>query len=101
MKKIIIISLVCGFICACGGSYFNSNVKTKFPEGLELYLTKCSGCHRLHDRKEFTAEKWSEIMFFMQKKSKASNEQIGKIYNFLTEIDSIGQGNQAKILSEN
>jgi len=40
-------------------------------------------------------------MFFMQKKSKASNEQIGKIYNFLTEIDSIGQGNQAKILSEN
>ncbi|MGA7836377.1 MAG: hypothetical protein WB996_00285 [Ignavibacteriaceae bacterium] len=101
MKKIIFISLICGFLGACGGSYFNSNIKTKYPAGLKLYLSKCSGCHRLYERKEYTPEKWSEIMFRMQKKSNASDEQIDKIYNFLTERDSVGQENKTKTLSEN
>ena len=88
MNKIIIASLLCGYFAACGGSYF-TNVATKYPEGLELYVSKCSGCHQLHKRNEFTAAKWDSILVPMQKKSKTSDEQIEKISNFLAEGDSI------------
>jgi len=88
LKKIIIASLLCGYFAACSESYF-ANVETTYPEGRELYISKCGGCHRLHKRNEFTAAKWDSILVSMQKKSKTSNEQIKRIFNFLVEGDSI------------
>ena len=93
--------LICGFFSSCAGSYFNSNVETKYPGGLDLYLSKCGGCHRLHERNEFTGQKWDKILTRMQKKSKISDEQTEKILKFLTEVDTIKSGNPAKILSGN
>lgn len=100
MKKIIISSLFCGFIAACGGSYFDNNIPTKYPEGLELYVSKCGGCHRLYNRDEFPAEKWGMILIPMQKKSRTSDEEVDKIFDFLTERDSALSG-PVKILSGN
>lgn len=89
MKKTVFISLICAFIGACGGSYFDAGVATKYPEGLELYLSKCGGCHRLHQRNEYSDEKWSEIIFRMQKKARTSDRESDEIYRFLTETDSV------------
>ncbi|HKI79491.1 MAG TPA: hypothetical protein VKA26_13195 [Ignavibacteriaceae bacterium] len=88
MKNIIFISLVTLFIGSCSSSYFDSNIKTNYPEGLELYKSKCSGCHRLHLRNEFSASGWASVLIPMQKKAKINDEQRKKIYQFLTERDS-------------
>ena len=88
MKRIIFISLTLGFFSACNTSYIEENVPTKFPEGKALYMSKCSGCHRLHQRNEYTVTQWDSILVPMQKKSKINNEQKKQIRLFLTETYS-------------
>ena len=41
--------------------------------GLNLYKTKCNGCHGLHRPNEFTREKWEKILPEMLMKAKLSD----------------------------
>lgn len=60
---------------------------TKFPSGQKLYLSKCSGCHRIFDRLEYSPEKWDSILVTMRSKAKTTSEQEQEILLFLKERD--------------
>lgn len=78
------------FFNACQASYFEENVATKFPEGKTLYMSKCSGCHRLHERLEYSVAEWDSILIPMQRKSKINDKQKKQIRLYLTEVYSRG-----------
>jgi hypothetical protein len=52
--------------------------------GYKIYVTNCSACHRLHDPKEFTADKWKIILLEMFLKAKMTDDtQKQLVTNFL------------------
>ncbi len=52
--------------------------------GYKIYRTSCSGCHRLHDPKEYTANEWKHILSEMFTKAKlAEDKQKELVSNFL------------------
>jgi len=52
--------------------------------GYKIYVMNCSACHRLHDPKEFTADKWKTILLEMFSKAKITDEkQKQLVTNFL------------------
>ncbi|MCX8057269.1 MAG: hypothetical protein N3F03_06670 [Ignavibacteria bacterium] len=83
MKFLIVIFLFSIFI-GCSTKTIKST-NTKFPSGQKLYLSKCSGCHRLYDRLEYTPHQWDSIMVVMRVKAKTNPEQEIEILNYLKE----------------
>ena len=76
----------------CSGSSSGSglsneidNQLTKFPEGRELYLSKCTSCHRAYEREMFTADKWKAALEEMTVKAKLNDEEKTLILNYLSE----------------
>jgi cytochrome c5 len=56
----------------------------ELAEGKSLYENNCAHCHKLYDRKDFTAEQWTPIVQRMQKQANLDDLTTQKIYNYLT-----------------
>ena len=56
----------------------------ELAEGKSLYENNCAHCHKLYDRKDFTAEEWTPIVQRMQKQANLDDLTTQKIYNYLT-----------------
>ena len=56
----------------------------ELAEGKNLYENNCAKCHKLYDRKDFSAEEWTPIVIRMQKNAKIQDAEREKIYNYLT-----------------
>jgi hypothetical protein len=86
----IILLMLSGFLCfiaACGAGYVvNMNERTDFPEGRELFVSKCNACHQLYNPNQHTKVEWDSILVPMKKKAKISVEQKNEIYNWILEI---------------
>ena len=74
----IVFSLVLLFIAGCAATIIYSS------KGEELYYNKCSGCHRLHSKTEFTIEKWESEIDEMSKKAKLNEDEKRMIIEYLT-----------------
>jgi len=61
------------------------NSKTDYPEGRNLFISKCGGCHQLFNPNLYSKVEWSKIMMEMQKKSKINDQQKNAIYNWILE----------------
>lgn len=61
------------------------NAKTDYPEGRNLYISKCGGCHQLFDPNSHTELEWNKIIINMQKKSKINDQQKIYIYDWILE----------------
>ncbi|HVO72542.1 MAG TPA: hypothetical protein VMT35_00850 [Ignavibacteriaceae bacterium] len=88
---LILIFFLC-LIAACSQSYIvNMGQKTNYPEGRELFVSKCGGCHQLYNPNQFTPAVWDSMLYLMKKKAKISDEQKNEIYSWIIEIkDSTG-----------
>jgi len=91
-KIITVIALLAIVLYSCGGSKsVPAAVETvkkveltpALAEGKGLYENNCAKCHKLYDPAEFTAEKWTGILKWMQPKAKITDEQRTSIYNYL------------------
>lgn len=47
--------------------------------GYKVYTTKCSGCHALHNPKEYSATQWKPILSEMLAKAKMNDEREKKL----------------------
>lgn len=83
MIRYLFFGLMIFVLSSCSSSFERRD--TKFPEGQKLYISKCSGCHRLYDPREFTHSQWDTILFSMRKKAKTSPEEEAEILKFLKE----------------
>jgi hypothetical protein len=91
----IFIFLLIIYSCSQGYSV-NMEDKTKYPEGRNLYLSKCGGCHQLSDPSNHTKLEWDKIMITMQQKSKINDEQKNEIINWLIETQQSVENVEAK-----
>ncbi|MGE5457405.1 MAG: hypothetical protein ACM3RX_03540 [Methanococcaceae archaeon] len=73
------------FYNGCSSSVIDMNSKTEFPQGRNLYVSKCSGCHRLFNPEKFDSLGWSSALLKMQPKAKITDIQKNEILLFLTE----------------
>jgi len=74
----------------------NTNVITKYPEGRDLYMSKCGGCHQLFDPNNYSKGEWSKIMVAMQEKSKINDQQKNEIYNWILETKKAKENIEGK-----
>lgn len=79
---------IMGFIVAlilfgCSNPAFKHD--TKFPEGQNLYFSKCGGCHKIYDRDNYTPQQWKKIMKDMTARSKLKDNEMKSILEFLQE----------------
>ena len=71
---------------ACSGTNnINSREITKFPEGRNLYVSKCTSCHKAYERELHSSAEWDKILNDMGKKAKLSSDEKGRILNYLSE----------------
>ena len=83
-KALIIVFLITIFSCS-QGYIVNTNAKTDYLEGRNLFMSKCGGCHQLFDPKSYSESEWNKIMMEMQKKSKIDDQQKNEIFNWILE----------------
>ena len=96
---IILIFVLC-LIAACSQSYIvNMNENTKFPEGRELFASKCGGCHKLYNPDQFTSAEWDSLLFLMKRKAKIVEEQKNEIYKWINEVKENNAGH-LKLISK-
>lgn len=56
----------------------------ELQRGYKIYSINCSGCHRLHNPKEYSASQWKPILVEMFTKAKLSDDQQKQlVINFL------------------
>jgi len=86
LNKIALIITFLITIFSCGQGYIvNINSETDYPEGRNLFISKCGGCHQLFDPNSYSEVNWHKIMMEMQKKSKINDQQKNEIYNWILE----------------
>ena len=90
----LIIILFITFYSCSQGNIVNTSIQTNYPEGRDLYISKCGGCHQLFDPNIYTKGDWNKIMIAMQEKSKIDNQQKKEILNWIFET-------QQSIVDEN
>ena len=61
----------------------------RHEEAKQLYLMKCSKCHRLYDPEEYEDSHWSDWMIKMKKKAHLNDEQYDKIVRY---VESLRKG---------
>lgn len=49
----------------------------------KLYRAKCSGCHRLHPKQEFSGDEWGRKLPEMARRAKLNPEQLATIAKYL------------------
>jgi cytochrome c5 len=91
-KIITVIALLAIVLYSCGGSKSapaavetvkKNELSPALAEGKGLYENNCAKCHKLYDPADYTAEKWTGILKWMQPKAKITDEQRTSIYNYL------------------
>lgn len=93
IEKLLIVFFLFIFAAAfinCSSSSLGDDINnqlTKFPEGRELYLSKCTSCHKPYRREMFTAEKWKASLEEMTVKAKLNEEEKTLILNYLLEVN--------------
>ena len=84
-----LLAIITFSLLACSGSNSsNSNKTTKFPEGRNLYVSKCAACHKAYERELHTVEEWQKILDEMGSKAKLTTEEKETILNYLSEKDT-------------
>jgi hypothetical protein len=71
------IALFLLFIIGCSSVLINED------KGETLYKNKCSGCHRLYDKNEFSKEEWKIKLPEMSVNAGLTNEEERDILNYL------------------
>lgn len=79
MKYILFFILLLVIGCSTQTTYLNNA-----QPGFELYNEKCSGCHRLHAKTEYTKAEWMQILNVMKMKAKLTEEENLIIEQYLT-----------------
>ncbi len=51
--------------------------------GRQLYLSKCSSCHNIYLPDNYSQTQWKNILDKMQERSKISDTEKEKIFNYL------------------
>jgi len=92
---LIVVFLITIFSCS-QGYIVNTNAKTDYPEGRNLFMSKCGGCHQLFDPNSYSEVNWQKIMMEMQKKSKINDQQKNEIYNWILETKQIEENIEGK-----
>jgi cytochrome c5 len=78
--------LVIIFLSACSGSSNNSTAgTTNFPEGKDLYVSKCTSCHKAYEPELHTKDEWRKILDEMGSKAKLTDNEKQLILNYLSE----------------
>jgi len=89
VRKLSTVAIIIAFlfiVFSCSQGYIvNMNAKTDYPEGRNLYISKCGGCHQLFDPNSHTELEWNKIIINMQKKSKINDQQKIYIYDWILE----------------
>ena len=87
MKYIIsVIILFIFIVLSCSSGYLvNMNETTKFPEGRNLFVSKCNGCHKFYNPTEFTKAKWDSILIPMKSKAKLTEKEKTLILSWISE----------------
>ena len=62
--------------------------QTNYPEGRQLYSSKCNSCHGIHDPAQYSAARWDSIMIPMQLKAKITDTQKDQILHWIKEKSS-------------
>ena len=94
IKIITVAALLSVFLYSCGGTktvaptaavetVAKVELSPALAEGKGLYENNCAKCHQLYAPTEYTAEKWTGILKWMQPKAKITDEQRTSIYNYL------------------
>jgi len=71
------------FLIGCSNLAFKHD--TKFPEGQNLYFSKCGGCHKIYDRDKYSQLQWEKIMNDMTARSKLNETDFNSILEYLKE----------------
>ena len=86
--KIIVSALILLVIIiySCSTGYLvNMNEPTRVPEGRNLFVSKCNGCHKYYNPTEFTIAKWDSILIPMKTKAKLSEDEKNLILSWIAE----------------
>lgn len=54
----------------------------------ELYYNKCSACHRLYSKKEFSKDKWEKEIERMSKRARLNEDEKKIIADFLLGLEN-------------
>jgi len=85
-------SIVVVILLSSAGTMFavkqNDTVKSKMTvdsvkTGNELYVNKCSRCHKLKDPAKYTMVQWPGLVNKMQKRSKITDEEKAILLTYL------------------
>lgn len=75
-------------LSACSSSSNNSTTSTiNFSEAKELYLAKCTACHKAYKAELHSKEEWQKILDEMGSKAKLTDKQKQLILEYLAEIN--------------
>ena len=78
--------IVVVLLSACSGSSNNSSAgTTKFPEGKDLYVSKCTACHKAYEPQLHTKDEWQKILDDMGRKAKLTDNEKQLILDYLSE----------------
>lgn len=71
---------------ACSSSTNNSAAgTTEFPQGKELYLSKCTACHSAYKPELHTKDEWKKVLDIMGTKAKLTDNEKQIIMDYLTD----------------
>lgn len=73
------------FLACSGSNSSNSNKTTKFPEGRNLYVSKCTACHKTYKPELHSVDEWQKILDEMGRKAKLTIDEKTVILNYLSE----------------
>lgn len=68
------------------GIYQGGMKAEELRAGRELFVSRCSECHNLHDPATYSASEWGGIFSSMRGKAKLSGEQAEQINRFLASV---------------
>ena len=81
----LIVNITFSFVACSSSTSSNSNLTTKFPEGRNLYVSKCTACHKAFERELHTTDEWKKILKEMGSKAKLTENELHMILSYLTE----------------
>ncbi len=97
MKTVLLTAVLVGLSIQIGCAYIGSTFPTAgtlaassssdpavLRRGRALYLTGCTGCHRLYKPHEFPAQSWAPIAEDMGGRASLGPEQIRDLKEYLT-----------------
>ncbi len=87
---LIILYFMVLFTASCSQGYIvNMKQNTAYPEGRNLFVSKCNACHQLYSPDRLTESAWDSVLIPMQEKAKINSEQRNAIYHWIIEIKKI------------